>query len=152
MFSQTVEYALRAAVVLANHLDEPRTAQQIAAVAQVPADYLVKVMRSLARSGLVHAQRGKHGGFTLARQPEQLTILDIVNAVDPIRRIVTCPLGILAHGTTLCPLHRRLDSAMASVEAALAGATLAELVATPAPLKPLCGVPTHVAEPLVHVH
>jgi Rrf2 family protein len=145
MFSQTVEYALRAVVVLANHPDEPRTVHQIAEACQVPPDYLGKVLQALGRAGLVSAQRGKHGGFTLRADTHTLSILDVVNAVDPIRRITRCPLGIAAHGRKLCPLHRRLDAAMAAVESALGASTLAEMLEEPAPLKPLCGGLTHVA-------
>src|SRR5690242_533609 len=113
MLSQTVEYALRAMVVLANTPQTAQTAQSIASVAKLPIDYLFKVMQSLGKAGLVNAQRGKHGGFMLARKPEDLTILDIVNAVDPIRRITSCPLQLKSHGMQLCGLHRRLDSALA---------------------------------------
>ena len=101
MFSQTVEYALRAVVVLAMHPDSPRTAQQIADASKMPVDYLFKVLQLLGRAGLVTGQRGKHGGFTLARLPHDMTVLDVVNAVDPIKRLRTCPHGIPSHGTTL---------------------------------------------------
>ena len=42
-------------------------------------------------------------------RPTEVTILDVVNAVDPIQRIKTCPLGLKTHGVRLCPLHRRMD-------------------------------------------
>ncbi len=145
MFSQTVEYALRAVVVLAQNPDTPQTAQNIATAAQLPADYLIKVMQALNRAGLVAAQRGKHGGFSLARGANELTIYDIIHAVDPIRRIHTCPLGIKAHGTHLCPLHRKLDAALAMVENSFRNTTLAELLSEPAPYQPLCGEMVHVA-------
>ena len=65
MISQTAEYALRAIVYLAGQ-ELPQTTQQIAATTRVPAGYLSKVLQALARGGLVHSQRGLHGGFTLA--------------------------------------------------------------------------------------
>src|ERR1041384_2140688 len=99
MLSQTVEYALRPMVVLANTPETPQTAQNIAAAGKVPIDYLFKVMQSLGRAGLVNAQRGKHGRLLLARNPGELTILDVVNAVDPIRRIHSCPLSLKSHET-----------------------------------------------------
>lgn len=139
MFSQTAEYALRAMVVLADRHREPQTAQYIAAATEVPLDYLFKVMQSLARAGLVSAQRGKHGGFTLTRHPDRITILDVVNAVDPIRRIRTCPLHLDAHSRRLCALHRKLDSAMRMVEQTFASSTLAEMLKGPARKRPLCG-------------
>ena len=65
-------------------------------------------------------------------------MLEVVNAVDPLKRIRECPLSIAAHGKTLCPLHRRLDDAMASVETALAESTLAEVLAETDGGRPLC--------------
>ncbi|MGH7140821.1 MAG: RrF2 family transcriptional regulator, partial [Pirellulales bacterium] len=93
MISQTAEYALRAIVYLADQSETPQTTQQIAEVTRVPAGYLAKVMQGLSRAGLVRAQRGLHGGFTLAVSAKKLTVLDVVRAVDPLRRIEHCPLG-----------------------------------------------------------
>jgi Rrf2 family nitric oxide-sensitive transcriptional repressor len=140
MFSQTVEYALRAVVWLAAHPGDPQTNQQIAAGTLVPAGYLAKVMQSLARAGLVSAQRGKGGGFELARGADRISVLEAVNAVEPIRRIEKCPLGIEAHGSVLCPLHSRLDAALASVEKAFRTTTIAQVLAEPSPSRPLCQV------------
>lgn len=140
MLSQTVEYALRAMVYLASEADEPHTTEQIAQRTLVPQPYLAKLMQTLSRAGLVNSQRGVHGGFTLARPPEKLSILDVVNAVDPIERIRECPLGLSSHGVRLCPLHRRLDDALAHVEQAFRDTTLAEVLAEPSRSVPLCDV------------
>jgi Rrf2 family transcriptional regulator, nitric oxide-sensitive transcriptional repressor len=137
MFSQTVEYALRAVVHLAALPGEPQTAQQIAVRTKVPAPYLSKVLQHLARAGLVTSQRGIHGGFALNIPAERLTIFQVVQAVDPICRIETCPLGLEAHGVNLCPLHRRMDDALAQVEGALRATTLAEVLSEPTKSTPL---------------
>ena len=135
MISQTAEYALRAIVFLADQ-QEARTTSQIAANTQVPAGYLAKVMQNLVRCKLLTAQRGLGGGFRLTIDPEQLTILEIVNAVDPPQRFHECPLGL--HGTQLCPLHRKLDDAAQSLEAAFRGTTVADLLRVPRDHAPLC--------------
>lgn len=144
MFSQTAEYALRAILYLASQEGTPRTTQQIAAATKVKLAYLSKVMQSLVRKGLVQSQRGLHGGFTLTRSADEVTVLDIIMAVDPIQRITSCPLGIKGH-INLCPLHRRLDQAMKLVEDALQKSTLAELLAEPERSRgipiPLCSWP-----------
>jgi Rrf2 family protein len=127
MFSQTAEYALRAVAYLAAQQGEPRTTQQIAAVTKVPPGYLAKVLQALSRAELVHSQRGLGGGCTLRVPPERLTVLDVIQAVDPLRRIRRCPLGLPGH-VNLCPLHRRLDQAIALVEEALRQSTIAELL------------------------
>ena len=141
MFSQTVEYALRAVVHLADQAPEGRTTEQIAAITKVPKPYLSKVLQSLVRAGVVQSQRGIGGGIKLVKTPQQLTILEVVNAVEPIGRIRECPLGLAAHGIHLCPLHRRLDNALATVEQAFANTTLAEVLAEPTTSIPLCEFP-----------
>src|SRR5262245_1028128 len=142
MFSERVEYELRAVVYLAGRAAEPSTTDQIAAATRVKGRaYLSKVLQGLVRQGVVHSQRGLGGGMTLVKRPEELTILEVVNAVEPIRRITTCPLGLAAHGVRLCPLHKRLDDALAMVERAFGATTLAEVLAAPNPSKPLCDFP-----------
>jgi Rrf2 family protein len=138
MFSDTVEYALRAVVYLAYEAPEARTTAQIAEATKVPRDYLSKILQGLAKKEIVQTQRGVGGGVWLARRPEELTILDVVNAVEPIKRIKTCPLGLSSHGARLCPLHKRMDAALASVEAAFKNTTLAEVLAEPSDSVPLC--------------
>lgn len=141
VISQTVEYALRAVVHLASDPETARTTEEIAERTRVPRAYLSKVLQSLRKGGIVHSQRGVGGGMTLAKSPEELTILEVVNAVEPIQRIRTCPLGLASHGVHLCPLHHRLDAALAMVEAAFAKTTLAEVLAEPTRSIPLCPYP-----------
>lgn len=128
MLSQTAEYALRAMVALAASNGEARTAQDISRDSRVPADYLSKVLNSLARAGLVTGQRGRGGGFQPTRPVGELTVLQVVTAVDPLKRIESCPLGLPGHGRNLCPLHRKLDDAVRSVEDAFAATTIQSLV------------------------
>ena len=141
MFSQTVDYALRAVVHLAAEAPSPRTTDQIAEATRVPKAYLSKVLQGLSRAGVVHSQRGLGGGMTLEKAPADLTMLEVIDAVEPIGRIRTCPLGLEMHGVRLCPLHRRLDEAMATVEDAFRRTTLAEVLAEPSRSTPLCNVP-----------
>jgi Rrf2 family protein len=142
MFSQKVEYALRAVVHLAAEAPSPRTVEQIARATKVPQAYLAKVVQELVHAGVTRSQRGIGGGISLVKSPAELTILEVVNAVDPIRRIQTCPLGLAAHGVRLCPLHRRVDDALASIEEAFRSTTLAEVLAEPSESVPLCDFPT----------
>jgi Rrf2 family protein len=136
--SQTLEYALRAVVAIAQHGGEACTAQKIAAITKVPAPYLSKLLQGLVRAGVLRSQRGLHGGFVLTKAPSTLSIWDVVDAVEPIKRIQACPLGIGAHGAALCPLHRRLDSALALVEQSFRETTIAELLGQPGSTSPLC--------------
>ena len=138
MISQTSEYALRAVVCIGGSLGRPMTTQAIAKMTRVPQGYLSKVLQSLSRAGLVSSQRGVGGGFVLARSLDDLTLLDVINAVDPLKRITRCPLALAARRNQLCSLHKRLDEGIALIEALFDGTTIAELLAEANPSQPLC--------------
>lgn len=138
MISLTAEYALRAVVWIAGRPDAAVGTRDIAEATQVPVGYMSKVLQSLARSHLVRSRPGRSGGFVLARKPGTISVLDIVQAVDPVQRIERCPLGHRLHNGKLCPLHRRLDQALAMIERAFADSSIAELMAEAADENSLC--------------
>jgi Rrf2 family transcriptional regulator, nitric oxide-sensitive transcriptional repressor len=138
MISQTVEYALRAVVTIAQRRGVPCTSKEISATTQVPGPYLSKLMQGLVKGGIVKSQRGLHGGFILVKDPNELTLWDIVEVVDPFQRIRSCPLGIQSHAGTLCPLHRGLDNVMATSEKMFRDMTVASMMAQPGSVSPLC--------------
>lgn len=138
LISQSAEYALRAVVVLATGPEGTIGTREISHRSQVPSGYLSKVLQTLARAGLVRSAAGRNGGFTLTRPSERISVLDVINAVEPIQRIRSCPLELRDHRATLCPLHRRLDSAFAEMERAFAASTIAELLRDDQGLAPLC--------------
>ena len=128
MISQTAEYALRAMVFLAERPETSFAIPKIAEATHVPAQYLAKVMQDLARQGVIVSRRGAKGGYALARAAREVTLLEIVQAVDPIRRITACPLGLKAHEQRLCTLHARIDRACEQFEDAFGGTTLGMLL------------------------
>ncbi len=141
MISQTAEYALRAVVFLGSQAGRPATTHRIAADTKVPAGYLAKVLQALGKAGLVHAQRGLHGGYALTRPLDELTVLEVVNAVDPLQRIHHCPLGLAEHRGNLCSLHRRLDQGIALIESFFEQTTVGQLLAEGGTSRnPLCAV------------
>ena len=129
MLSQTAEYALRAIVDLAYVFPKGKTTEQIALSTKVPPAYLSKVLQALSRGGLVRSQRGVRGGMSLQKQPSEVTILDVINAVDPLKRVLECPLGLVAHRDRLCALHRRIDEVIAIAEGEFRETTMAQVVA-----------------------
>lgn len=139
MLSKTAEYALRAIACLGKDPDTPVSANKLAELTKVPRRYLTRVLQDLCAVGLVQSRPGPGGGYELVKPTSELTILDVVNAVDPIQRIKRCPLGLTKH-TKLCPLHAELDRAYAATEAAFAGVTIQDLVGSTRPTIPLCEV------------
>ena len=141
MISQTAEYALRAITHMALNPNKAQTSHDIAHATLVPPPYLSKVLQLLGRSGLIMAQRGLHGGFTLLNSPRDISVFEVIQAVDPLQRITTCPLGIKSHGANLCPLHKRLDNAMEVLERSFRETTIAEILSEPTNSHPLCPLP-----------
>ena len=144
VISQTSEYALRAVVHLAFEQRErghgepiSQTVQQIADATRVPVNYLSKVLQQLARAKLILSQRGLGGGFRLLVTPDVLTVYEVVNAVDPVQRITGCPLRLAAHCDRLCPMHQRLDDAMALIEEQFRATKIVDLLDQPGTLIPL---------------
>lgn len=130
VISKTAEYAIHAALWLADHPGQPWTAQTIAAATNIPAGYLGKVLQLLGRSGLVRAQPGPGGGFLLSRAPRQIDVLAVVHATDPLTRN--------RHGAAtnddapplrgLSALQARLNRAVDAIEEMLRTCTLADLL------------------------
>jgi Rrf2 family protein len=137
MIPKTAEYALRAVVVLAREPQQSYSAEQIAKATRVPRRYAHKVLQALVRAALVRSQSGPGGGYALVRRPEELSILDVISAVEPITRLRRCPLGLKTH-TSLCPLHRQLDEAYESMERAFGQVRIAQLLNQPNGVPPLC--------------
>jgi len=83
--SQKLEYACRALAQLAKYQDG-RTLTRLEDLAQreaVSANFLVQILNDLRRSGLVESRRGKAGGYLLARRADQISLRQVVEAVDP---------------------------------------------------------------------
>jgi Rrf2 family transcriptional regulator, nitric oxide-sensitive transcriptional repressor len=142
LLSDASEYALRAVVWLAQRPREPQKVRQIAVETRAAPGYLVKILQSLAKAGILSAQRGIHGGFTLVREPSELSVWEVINVVDPIERIQQCPLGLKTHSDTLCPMHHRIDQAMATIEAVFRESTIEELLTAPGFPQALCETAT----------
>ena len=80
--SARADYALRAAIEIANVGDNHVTAEQVARAQQIPVKFLETILTQLRRAGLVRSQRGPDGGFWLARPADEITLADIIRAID----------------------------------------------------------------------
>ncbi|MFG0251693.1 MAG: RrF2 family transcriptional regulator [Phycisphaerales bacterium JB038] len=138
LISQGSEYALRAVIYLAQRQGGLCPTQEVAEATKVPVGYLQKILRMLARAGLLVAQRGVGGGFALAKVPTSISVLDVLRAADSdVSRIERCPLGIKGH-TSLCALHRLLDQEIAHAARTFSTTTIADLLESVDGVRPLC--------------
>ena len=118
--------------------DELVSTAQLAEITHVPMNYLAKVLQLLARSDLITGRRGVGGGYRLKRSAKEISLMDVVNAIDPIERISTCPLGLENHSGKLCPLHGRLDEAYRIVIEQFEGISLYDMLTEDPTVRPLC--------------
>lgn len=129
-FTMTAEYALRAIAELARNT-EVLSSDEVSARTLVPRPYLVKILQQLQRDGLVESTRGKFGGWRLAPdRAKTMSLYDVVQSVDPICRIHSCPINLPEHKDQLCPLHAALDAAFAKLEETFRRSCVIDLVDT----------------------
>ncbi|WP_204071867.1 RrF2 family transcriptional regulator [Planotetraspora phitsanulokensis] len=129
-----VEWALHCCVVLTS-VAEPVPAARLAELHEVSPTYLAKQLQALARAGLVFSVQGKSGGYMLSRPPAEITLLDVVEAIDGPEPAFVCteirqrgPVATPAeYCTTPCPISRAMDAAESARRASLSSVTIADL-------------------------
>ncbi|MGY1581145.1 RrF2 family transcriptional regulator [Streptomyces sp. MN13] len=130
-----VEWALHCCVVL-TAASEPVPAARLAQLHDVSPSYLAKQMQALSRAGLVRSVQGKTGGYVLTRKASDITLLDVVQAVDGAAPAFVCteirqrgPLAAPPEKCVKpCPIARAMGAADAAWRASLADVTIADLV------------------------
>jgi len=81
--SRSTGYAILAVGYLVKHQDEPIVlSQSISKEYDIPLEYLLKILQQLVRANVLRSKRGPRGGFSLARSPKKITMLQIIEAVD----------------------------------------------------------------------
>ena len=131
MLSSTSDYALRAILLLARrHGGRALRAEEIARTTGAPRNYMAKTLNALAKAGLVTSARGPLGGFTLACEPDALTIAQVIDCFDEPRPHVRCLLGSgLCDPARPCHAHGRWAAINDARRSPLAFTTVAELLA-----------------------
>ena len=131
-----VEWALHCCVVLTGAPD-PVPAARLAEFHDVSPTYLAKQLQSLSRAGLVRSVQGQSGGYLLTRPPDEITVLEVVEAVDGPEPAFVCaeirqrgPLAAAPEDCrTPCPIARVMIAADRAWRASLGAVTVADLAA-----------------------
>ena len=107
IFSRHCEYALQSVLYLAlKPKGEMTNIREMTKALGIPYHFLGKIMQDLSRKGILTSQKGPHGGFALRRRPEQITLLQIVEAIDGTEFLQACVLGFPeCSGTHPCAVH-----------------------------------------------
>jgi Rrf2 family protein len=107
LYSRSAEYAIRAFVHLAQVPDgRYAMVKQIAAEEEIPSHFLAKILQQLARKGMLRSSKGPTGGFSLRVPPDEVRLLDIVEALDGLAEYEKCASGLAECNDDMpCPLH-----------------------------------------------
>lgn len=127
--SAKVDYAVRAAVELAAAQDErPVKAERIAAAQSIPLNFLENILGELRHAGVVRSHRGAEGGFRLARPAAEITVADIIRAVEgPLASIRGGPPEHAEYSGTAEPLLRVWIAVRANLRRVVENVTLLDL-------------------------
>lgn len=126
LFSAATGYALQALAVL----PEGRftLAKDLSALLNLPGPFLAKILQNLAQAGLLESIRGPRGGFRLARPAEEITIGEVVAALEGPEAMSGCLMGFPQCGDeNPCPLHETWGRLRSQIDGSLTQATLRDL-------------------------
>lgn len=122
------EYAILAMVELANHfaINQPLQIRQISAQQNIPDRYLEQLLATLKRQGLVKSQRGSKGGYILAREPWEISLLEIIQGIEGYD-LVNDKYKSDQDNTSLLVIREVWETAQKAATAVLDGCTLKDL-------------------------
>jgi Rrf2 family protein len=132
-FKKSTRYALYAAMEMARAGEEGQvTATRVAQRYGIPVAVLSKIFQQLVRAGIAVSTRGAGGGYSLARKPTDMTVLDVIEAFEAPRSASNCLLAEEGEGEcgefTLCRLRKLVDEVDEMARCTYASVTLETLV------------------------
>jgi Rrf2 family protein len=132
--SAKADYAVRAAVELATRGDGPSKGELIADAQDIPLKFLENILGELKHAGLVRSQRGTEGGYWLGRPPEEITIADVIRAVEgPLASVRGESPESLGYSGSAEPLLKLWVAVRANLREVLESVTLADVAADKLP-------------------
>jgi Rrf2 family transcriptional regulator, iron-sulfur cluster assembly transcription factor len=132
------DYAVRAALALAKAYPAGgyRKIREVADEMALPLQYTPQILNLLAKAELAEARAGQRGGYRLRRPPEEVTLLEVVEAAEGPLRLERCTLrGGPCHWEDVCPLHTTWEEGRRALLQVFQGQNLASLVALDASLE-----------------
>jgi len=125
--SQAAELAVRGIQVLGQRYgDKPVPLDAICEARELPKQYMVKIFSLLARADLVTPVRGKHGGYLLSREPKDITLLEIIEAVEGPMAVNRCQENPPKCDNEDCPVRPVWEDIQQVLRKKLADVTLAD--------------------------
>jgi Rrf2 family protein len=126
--SAKADYAVRAAIELAAAEEGPVKGERISQAQQIPLKFLENILGELKHGGVVRSQRGTEGGYWLARAANEITIADVIRAVEgPLASVRGEPPETLAYSGSAEPLNKLWVAVRANLREVLEHVTLADV-------------------------
>jgi Rrf2 family protein len=129
IFSRRCEYALQAVLYLALKDEDERTSiKELTNNIQIPSPFLAKILQDLTHTGLLISCKGPRGGFALAKPAKEITMFQVVEAMDGTAFTNGCVLGFTECSTTSpCAMHDEWSGIRDKITSALKKKSLAEM-------------------------
>ncbi len=129
LYSKTCEHAIRALAYLASRpAGDLCLVDEIAEAEDLPRPFTSKILRDLVRAGLLTSSRGPGGGYALARDPEDVSLLEIQQIIDGAGNLDRCVVGLAAcNEFAPCPLHDEFKPLREKIRTYLSGTTLEQM-------------------------
>jgi Rrf2 family iron-sulfur cluster assembly transcriptional regulator len=126
------DYAIRAAIALAREAESGRYVKlrEVSDEMAIPTRYTQEILTLLMRAGMAEARAGRTGGYRLTRQPEAISLLEVVEAAEGPLRLERCTLsgGPCHWEETVCAVHAMWEQANGALVASLRGQNLARVL------------------------
>jgi Rrf2 family protein len=140
MIRKDTDYALRVLVDLGSGGVKPATAREVSARQEVPLSFAQKILRRLARAGILSVKAGRQGGFALAKAPGAITLMEVITVIQGRPLLSVCMKGPgHCHRQKSCPITGHLRGFQDKLEEYFEGATLADLLKRAAGKEPAKG-------------
>jgi Rrf2 family transcriptional regulator, iron-sulfur cluster assembly transcription factor len=132
IFSSPTEYAFRGLSEMAIRGDDQRVMlDELVAGTNLPRDFMAKVFQRLVHAGLLRSSKGRGGGFSLSRPAHQITMMQIVEAIEGPQLMDRCVVGLeKCHDHMPCPQHDLYKPIRQRLKDYLHTTTLADLAAS----------------------
>jgi len=131
LITRETDYAIRATLYLAKQQDQTQSVStaELSEEMAIPYRFLRKIVSKLVAAGLVMSRRGKGGGLSLAREPRNISLMEIIRAVDPDAVLLNrCLADVTRCNRSLyCGIHSELARMQEQLDAGLAAVTLASM-------------------------
>ncbi len=130
MFSTSCHYGLQAMIYIALHSTDGKNVDlgQIAEKQEIPKHFLSKILQMLVKNGLLNSMKGPTGGFSLSRPADDITLIEVIDAIDGLDVFTQCGIGFKkCDDNHPCPIHNEYKQVRNSIRELFETKTLLEL-------------------------